>query len=76
MDWKGSSLSVLFFVTLVESRFISGEDWFRNIGATSTGSSIFYNWAICSAGIFVLAALILSMYLMFEHLAAYHQPEV
>ncbi|XP_047342070.1 protein LAZ1 homolog 1 [Impatiens glandulifera] len=40
-----------------------------------TGSSLLYSWTICSAGIFVLVALFLSMYLIFEHLASYNQPE-
>ncbi|KAL6348573.1 hypothetical protein AAG906_016087 [Vitis piasezkii] len=34
-----------------------------------------YSWAISSASIFVLVALVLSMYLIVEHLAAYNQPE-
>ncbi|KAA8538313.1 hypothetical protein F0562_027864 [Nyssa sinensis] len=40
-----------------------------------TGATLLYSWTICSAGIFVLVALVLSMYLIFEHLAAYNQPE-
>lgn len=76
MDWKGSLMSILLFVTLVESKVISGESWTINLGDGSNGTSFLYNWAICSAGVFVLVALILSMYLIFEHLAAYQQPEV
>lgn len=38
--------------------------------------SLLHSWTICSAGIFVLVALVLSMYLIFEHLAAYNIPEV
>lgn len=34
-----------------------------------------FSWTIFSAGIFVFVALVLSMYLIFEHLAAYNQPE-
>lgn len=37
--------------------------------------SVLHSWTICSAGIFVLVALVLSMYLIFEHLAAYNIPE-
>ncbi|XP_027339272.1 protein LAZ1 homolog 1 isoform X2 [Abrus precatorius] len=33
------------------------------------------SWTVFSSSIFVLVALILSMYLIFEHLAAYNQPE-
>lgn len=47
--------------------------WLLNLGAES---AIVINWPIFSAGIFVLLALVLSMYLIFEHLAAYNQPEV
>lgn len=49
-----------------------GSFWIVNAGS---GSASLYNWAICSAGIFVLLALVLSMYLIFEHLSAYNQPE-
>ncbi|KAF5749101.1 transmembrane protein [Tripterygium wilfordii] len=43
-----------------------------NLGADS---SVTLSWPIFSASIFVLVALVLSMYLIFEHLAAYNQPE-
>ncbi|GMP46539.1 hypothetical protein CsSME_00014653 [Camellia sinensis var. sinensis] len=46
--------------------------WLINLSA---GSTLLYSWTICSAGIFVLVALVLSMYLIFEHLAAYYKPE-
>lgn len=46
--------------------------WSINLGS---GLTIVYSWTICSASIFVLVALVLSMYLTFEHLAAYNQPE-
>ncbi|KAK7262452.1 hypothetical protein RJT34_09486 [Clitoria ternatea] len=38
----------------------------------STGT---ISWTVFSSSIFVLVALVLSMYLIFEHLAAYNQPE-
>ena len=47
--------------------------WSLNLGAES---AIVYSWPIYSASIFVAVALLLSMYLIFEHLAAYNQPEV
>lgn len=34
------------------------------------------SWPIFSAGISVTVALVLSLFLTFEHLCAYHQPEV
>lgn len=33
-------------------------------------------WATAVAGVFVLITLVLSLYLLFEHLAAYKNPEV
>ncbi|KAL3504368.1 hypothetical protein ACH5RR_034209 [Cinchona calisaya] len=72
MEWKVTLVSLLFVVNLVESTGRSGILQSNNLGAQS---SLLYSWAICSAGIFVLVALALSMYLIFEHLAAYNQPE-
>ncbi|XAR62444.1 hypothetical protein NMG60_11017197 [Bertholletia excelsa] len=46
--------------------------WLFNVDA---GPTFLYSWTICSASIFVLVALVLSMYLIIEHLAAYNQPE-
>ncbi|KAH6759133.1 organic solute transporter ostalpha protein [Perilla frutescens var. frutescens] len=39
------------------------------------GTSALHRWVVSSAAIFVLVALILSMYLIFDHLIAYNQPE-
>ena len=47
--------------------------WLLDLDAKSPSV---YSWAISSASIFVLVALVLSMYLIVEHLAAYNQPEV
>jgi len=47
--------------------------WHQNLGVDSTGT---VSLTVFSASIFVLVALVLSMYLVFEHLAAYNQPEV
>jgi hypothetical protein len=33
-------------------------------------------WPILSASVFVVIAILLPMYLIFEHLASYNQPEV
>lgn len=72
MEWKGGFYFLFFLFTLVESSSRSGNMWLLNLGAES---AIVINWPIFSAGIFVLLALFLSMYLIFEHLAAYNQPE-
>jgi hypothetical protein len=63
----------IFLFTVVESTSRSGSMWPHNVGVESTGT---VSWTVFSASIFVLVALVLSMYLIFEHLAAYNQPEV
>lgn len=73
MSWKKILLSLLFLLNLVESSGRSVDMWLINLGS---GPTLLYSWTICSAGIFVLVALVLSTYLIFEHLAAYNQPEV
>ncbi|XP_052189043.1 protein LAZ1 homolog 1 isoform X2 [Diospyros lotus] len=39
------------------------------------GQTLLYSWTICSASLFVLVALVISMHLIVEHLSAYNQPE-
>ena len=73
MGWTRGFYCFCFFFTLVESSSRSGKMLLLNLG---TESSYTINWPILSASIFVLVALVLSMYLIFEHLAAYNQPEV
>ncbi|KOM48391.1 hypothetical protein LR48_Vigan07g209500 [Vigna angularis] len=46
--------------------------WLQNLGEESRGT---VSLTVFSASIFVVAALVLSMYLVFEHLASYNQPE-
>ncbi|XP_059454244.1 protein LAZ1 homolog 1 [Corylus avellana] len=72
MGWRGVFHSLFFFLTLVESSSRSGKMWSLNLDAES---ATFFSWPIFSASIFVAVALVLSMYLIFEHLAAYNQPE-
>ncbi|KAL2232278.1 protein LAZ1 homolog 1-like [Sesamum indicum] len=72
MGWKEVLLSSLFLATLVESTSRSGRFWSINGGVET---SALYSWAVSSAAVFVVVALVLSMYLIFEHLAAYKQPE-
>lgn len=73
MEWGGTVLSLCFVVTSVESSRIPEALW--AVSLSGEHSSI-YNWTVGSAGVFVAVALVLSMYLIFEHLAAYNQPEV
>ncbi|KAJ6306876.1 hypothetical protein OIU78_022061 [Salix suchowensis] len=57
---------------MVESTTQSGKVWALYLGAESV---VNVSWPIFSASIFVILALVLSLYLTFEHLAAYNQPE-
>lgn len=64
--------SFSFVSNFVEASVRYADSWplyFNN------GQSILYNFTITSASIFVIVALVLSMYLIFQHLAAYNQPE-
>ncbi|GAB2273818.1 hypothetical protein Dimus_039052 [Dionaea muscipula] len=72
MGWRGIFYSFFFLLTLVESTSRSGNIWFLKL---ATGPTFLYSWAITTASVFVLVALVLSTYLIFEHLAAYNQPE-
>ncbi|XP_027339271.1 protein LAZ1 homolog 1 isoform X1 [Abrus precatorius] len=64
--------SFILLFPVVESTSRLGTLWPLNVGVESTGTM---SWTVFSSSIFVLVALILSMYLIFEHLAAYNQPE-
>ncbi|XP_076943287.1 protein LAZ1 homolog 1-like isoform X1 [Bidens hawaiensis] len=70
--WRAVFLFLSFFLTLAESSTGPWSIWSANLGAEQ--SSVF-TWTILSASICVLVALFLSTYLIFEHLAAYNQPE-
>lgn len=72
MGWRGILCSSFFLFTLVSSTRV-GDMWPLNLSAESAAA---ISWPILSASMFVLVALFLSMYLIFEHLAAYNQPEV
>ncbi|KAI4337924.1 hypothetical protein L6164_016286 [Bauhinia variegata] len=72
MGLTGVLCSSMFLFTVVESTSRSATMWSQNLGAEITGT---FSWTIKSSSIFVLVALVLSMYLIFEHLAAYNQPE-
>ncbi|KAI3460503.1 hypothetical protein Pfo_017166 [Paulownia fortunei] len=72
MGWRGVLVSLLCLATLGESTDRLARFWSVNLKA---GTSSLYSWAVTSAAVFVMVALVLSMYLIFEHLAAYNQPE-
>ena len=69
----------MFFYTfhilfkIVESSSRSRKMWLLNL---STEAAPNFSWTILSAGVFVLVALVLSTFLIIEHLASYNQPEV
>lgn len=69
----------MFFYTLfilfnmVESSSRSGKMWLLNLSSEAAPN---FSWTIISAGVFVLVALVLSTFLIIEHLASYNQPEV
>ncbi|KAL2241895.1 protein LAZ1 homolog 1 isoform X1 [Sesamum indicum] len=72
MGWKGILVLLPCLATLGESTNRLERFWSANLNA---GTSSLYSWVVTSAAVFVAVALILSMYLIFEHLAAYNQPE-
>ena len=63
----------VFLLTVGESAARSGKTWYLEL---ATGTTSLYSWTIASSSIFILTALVLSLYLIFEHLASYNQPEV
>ncbi|XP_043721988.1 protein LAZ1 homolog 1 isoform X1 [Telopea speciosissima] len=72
MAWRKILYSLLFYITVVES---SSRSW--KMGSLHLGeeSNLPLSWPILSAGVFVVVALVLSLFLIFEHIAAYNQPE-
>uniref|UniRef100_A0A6N2MLL8 Uncharacterized protein n=1 Tax=Salix viminalis TaxID=40686 RepID=A0A6N2MLL8_SALVM len=72
MEWRGACCSLFLLFKLAESKSGSGKVWALKLGAENV---VNVSWPIFIASIFVLIALVLSMYLIFEHLAAYNQPE-
>ncbi|KAA0058898.1 protein LAZ1-like protein 1 isoform X1 [Cucumis melo var. makuwa] len=57
---------------MVESSSRSGKMWLLNLSSEAAPK---FSWTILSAGVFVFAALVLSTFLIIEHLASYNQPE-
>ncbi|KAL1543700.1 protein LAZ1 1-like [Salvia divinorum] len=72
MGWKVVLLSLLHIATVVDAMSRSERLW--SLGMY-VGTSALRSWVVSSAAIFVLVAVILSMYLIFDHLIAYNQPE-
>ncbi|KAI3685513.1 hypothetical protein L6452_34761 [Arctium lappa] len=72
IGWRVVLLFLFLVLSLAESSSRPWSMWPSNLGAEQT---FLYSWTIFSASICVLVALFLSTYLIFEHLAAYNQPE-
>ncbi|XP_024972422.1 protein LAZ1 homolog 1-like isoform X4 [Cynara cardunculus var. scolymus] len=72
IGWRVVLLFLFLVLSLAESSSRPWSTWPSNLGAEQT---FLYSWTIFSASICVLVALFLSTYLIFEHLAAYNQPE-
>ncbi|CAG7893720.1 unnamed protein product [Brassica rapa] len=62
--WRGILCSLFFILSMGES----SSRRFRLMTTTFT-------WPILSASVFLLVALLLPMYLIFQHLASYNQPQ-
>ncbi|KAI4330975.1 hypothetical protein MLD38_029211 [Melastoma candidum] len=63
---------LVLLLPLVESSARFSNTWLPNHGVDA---SVTLTWTTLTASIFVIVALVLSLYLIFEHLAAYNQPE-
>lgn len=72
MGWRGVFYFSFFILSVVESSARSQKIWPMELGGKTTSV---YSWSIFSSSIFVFVALIMSTYLIFEHLSAYNQPE-
>ncbi|RDX90433.1 Protein LAZ1-like 1, partial [Mucuna pruriens] len=68
-DWR---LYKIVAIEHSQRTSLSGTTWPLILGVESTGT---ISWTVFSSSIFVLVALVLSTYLIFEHLASYNQPE-
>lgn len=73
MGWRMFFYSLFILLNVVESSSRSGKMWLLNQSSEATSD---FSWTILSAGVFVLVAVVLSVYLIIEHLAYYNQPEV
>ncbi|KAG7032852.1 Protein LAZ1-like 1 [Cucurbita argyrosperma subsp. argyrosperma] len=72
MGWRMFFYTFLILFKIVESSSRSRKMWLLNL---STEAAPNFSWTILSAGVFVLVALVLSTFLIIEHLASYNQPE-
>lgn len=73
MIWKGALCLSLLLLARAVSSSRPGKMLTINLNGEA---NLFRSWPILSAGAFMVVALVLSFYLIFEHLAIYNQPEV
>lgn len=76
MEWRGILCSLFFILSMGESSSRFRLMWLPNLVAVVDDAENTFTWPILSASVFVLVAILLPMYLIFEHLASYNQPEV
>ncbi|KAL9234206.1 hypothetical protein vseg_009101 [Gypsophila vaccaria] len=72
MEWRWAVYVLFIALNVRESFGRTGKTWLPEL---SDGPTTLYSWSVVSASIFVLIALVLSVYLIIEHLASYNQPE-
>lgn len=76
MEWRGIICTLFFILSIGESSSRFQMIWLPNLGAGVDVAGTYFTWPILSASVFVTVAILISMYLIFEHLASYNQPEV
>ncbi|KAI3942324.1 hypothetical protein MKW92_041461 [Papaver armeniacum] len=70
MAWRGVFYVFFMLISAVDSSSRSGKVWSVNLGG-----ELIYSWPVLTARVSVLVPLSLSLFLIFEHIAAYNQPE-
>ncbi|KAJ4874528.1 Protein LAZ1-like protein 1 [Raphanus sativus] len=75
MEWRGILCSLFFILSVGESSSRFRIMWLPNLGGVDFVAGTYFTWPILSASVFVAVAFLLSMYLIFQHLASYNQPE-
>ncbi|KAK8968177.1 hypothetical protein KSP40_PGU014398 [Platanthera guangdongensis] len=72
MTLKMVFISIIFVLSVTESSGFPRKMLYLNLDGKS---KILLSWPILGAGIFALVSVVLSLFLIFEHLIVYYQPE-
>ncbi|KAK8964499.1 hypothetical protein KSP40_PGU004271 [Platanthera guangdongensis] len=72
MTLKMVFFSIIFVLSVTESSGFSRKMLYHNLDGKS---KILLSWPNLGAGIFVLVSVVLSLFLIFEHLLVYYLPE-